>query len=278
MLEFFKSTAGARTPASFSGCGSEMMHAWIHKPAAQAFALVNRSRRLLALALLCPTALNALAHEEAIEIGRTFGGQLRVAEVFNPPVGLPRSPFPGITGQATGAIGIHSVLLDDPGEDLYQISPAADSRFILVAKQPGMEVWNDHGSGFMNVGESFYIGPAPFDTHPIWNITAPTNGIVYTLTLMIHDVNGVYQDSDPIVLEFTPIAPAQLSVEDNQDSVIITFQGTPDADYVLQAATSLAGGGNWTSIWTNHSEFDGSGFSVQSKAGHPRRFFRYFNH
>ena len=247
-------------------------------PARLKTAWPTRCVRLLAAGALCLAVLRAVAHEEAIEIGRTAAGKLRVADVFDPPAALPRSVFPGIIGQATGAIGIHSVAVDDPTNDLYRISPAADCRFILVAKQPGMEVWNDHGSGFMNVGESFYIGPAPFDTHPIWNITAPTNGIVYTLTLMIHDANGVYQDSDPIVLEFTPIAPAQLSVEDNQDSVIITFQGTPDADYVLQAATSLAGGGNWTSIWTNHSEFDGSGFSVQSKAGHPRRFFRYFNH
>jgi len=254
-----------------------MIQAFIHKPAARTGDLINRWRRLMALGWLCSNVLNAPAHEEAIEIGRTSAGQLKVASVFDPPVALPRSPFPGVNGQATGAIGIHSVILDDPGEDLYQISPAADSRFILVAKQPGMEVWDDHGSGFMTVGQSFFIGAAPFDTHPVWNITAPTNSTVYTLTLKIHDVNGIYQDSDPFILAFTPIAPAQLSIEEDGDSVTIWYQGTPEADYGLQAATTLGVGGNWTSVATNHSESDGSGLFVQPKGGEPQRYFRCLN-
>src|SRR5437763_2106834 len=120
-----------------------MIRACIHRAGTRTPVLVS-CLRLLALGSLCSTALTSVAHEEAIDIGRTGAGQLRVAGVFNPAVALPRSPFPGINGQATGAIGIHSVFLDDPGDDIYQLSSAADCRFILVAKQAGIEVWNDH--------------------------------------------------------------------------------------------------------------------------------------
>jgi len=254
-----------------------MNHASRYQPAIKTHHRLRHFVKLLPLWLLCLSALSSMGHEEAIEIGRAASGQLKVANLFDSPAALPRSVFPGINGQATGAIGIHSVILDDPSQDVFQIAPEADCRFILVAKQAGMEVWNDHGSGFMNVGQSFYIGPAPFDTHPVWNITLPTNGIVYSLTLKIHDLNGVYDDSEPFELEFTPIAPAQLTIQDNQDSVIIYIQGTPDADYTLQAATSLAAGGNWTNMATNHADVSGFGFFIQAKRDQPQRFFRCFH-
>jgi len=50
------------------------------------------------------------------------------------------------------------------------LSPDADFRFVLVAKDAGMEVGSDHGSGYMGVGDLFYIGNPLFDTHPIWDL------------------------------------------------------------------------------------------------------------
>src|SRR4029079_14275905 len=64
--------------------------------------------------------------------------------------------------------------------------------------------WNDTGSGFVPVGGAFYIGPPVFDTHPVWNIVTGTPGTIYTMTIKVHDVNGVYTDSEPTVLSFTP--------------------------------------------------------------------------
>ena len=140
-------------------------------------------------------------------VGHTSAGQLKISADFPRPVMLDLSIFPGIPGYAFGELAFHSTLLDEPALDLYQfpVSPDSDFRFILLAKDPGVEVWNDTGSGFLPVGGSFYIGVAPFDTHPIWNITTGTPGQTYTMALKLHDLNGFYTDSDPLVLSFTAV-------------------------------------------------------------------------
>src|SRR5207253_1101394 len=92
--------------------------------------------------------------------------------------------------------------------------------FILLAKDSGMEVWNDTGSGFLAVGGSFFVGQPPFDTHPLWNIPDSLATGSKSLSLKLHDVNGIYSDSGPITLSFQPIpepaitgiAPGFLSV------------------------------------------------------------------
>src|SRR5689334_9678599 len=95
--------------------------------------------------------------EEEILVGRSPAGQIKVDVGFTPPLELPVSACPGISGYVTGELGIHSTLLDDPGNGFFQLSTAADFRFLLLAKDPGMEVWNDTGSGYMGVGETFFI-------------------------------------------------------------------------------------------------------------------------
>src|SRR5947209_15865818 len=82
--------------------------------------------------------------EEEILTGRTAADRLKVEIGFDQPMALPRSIFPGISGYATGELGLHSTILDDPDKDFFQLSTAADFRFILLAKDPGVEVWNDH--------------------------------------------------------------------------------------------------------------------------------------
>ena len=216
-----------------------------------------------------------LAHEESeIDIGRTAAGLLKPVPLFDPPLVLRPSIFPGISGYATGLVGIHSVLFDDPTNDLFQLSTSADFRFILFSKDPGIEIWNDHGSAFMTNGESFYIGPPPFDTHPLWNIVSGTPGNIYSLTLKIHDVNGIYPDSDPFEMTFTPILPPTLTIQDHGETVTVTFTGSPEEEYVVQSATLLGPSTDWSDVSTNTAGADGLWTYTTSKSGALQRFFR----
>lgn len=109
----------------------------------------------------------ALAEEDDILVGRSAEGKLKFETSYVQPFELPASIFAGISGCATGSLGVHANDLDDPGSDFFTLSTASDLRLILLAKDPGMEVWKDHGSSHMGVGENFFIGPPYFDTHPI---------------------------------------------------------------------------------------------------------------
>ena len=215
--------------------------------------------------------------EEEINIGRTAAGELKVDIAFTPPLELEVSIFPGISGYATGLMGLHSVFFDDPDNDLYQLSPAADLRFILLAKDPGMEVWNDTGSGYLGIGQSFLVGSAPFDTHPIWNIVTGTAGNVYSLTLKLHDVNGVYPDSAPFVLSFTPqVLPGSGSYQINLtlvDPLHATLWWTTNAvGWELQSAGSVAAAG-WDAV-TNVPDIASTNFSLGITLDDSQKFFR----
>lgn len=221
-------------------------------------------------------ASRALAEDEIL-VGRTAVGQLKVDVGFMQPLELPASVFPGISGYATGELGLHSTLFDDPANDFFQLSPAADFRFILLAKDPGMEVWNDTGSGYLGIGESFYIGPAPFDTHPVWNLVTGTAGNVYSLTLLLHDLNGVYPDSAPFTLSFTPqvlpgSGPYRINITP-VDPLHATLWWTTNAvGWELQSADSVTTAA-WATV-TNAYEMAGTNYSLSITLVGSQKFFR----
>jgi hypothetical protein len=237
-------------------------------------------RNIVCLTLATVVALGvsqALAEEEIL-VGRSVAGQLKVDVDFLQPFQLEASVFPGISGYATGELGVHSTILDDPTNDFFQLSTAANFRFVLLAKDPGMEVWNDTGSGYMGISDTFFIGPAPFDTHPIWNIVIGTPGNAYSLTLKLRDLNGVYPDSAPFVLSFTPIQvlPGYGSYQIKiiqVDSLHTTLSWTTNAvGWELQSAASVAAA-NWDTV-TNVPGIAGTNFSLSITTADTQQFFR----
>jgi hypothetical protein len=232
-----------------------------------------RSIVCLTLATLVSSGVSQALAEEEILVGRSAAGQLKVDIGLTQPLELEASIFPGISGYATGEVGLHSTILDDPTNDFFQLSTAANFRFVLLAKDSGMEVWNDTGSGYMGISDTFFIGPAPFDTHPIWNIVNGTPGSAYSLTLKLRDLNGVYPDSAPFVLSFTPIQVLDRINIKQVDSLHATLSWTTNAvGWELQSAASVTAA-NWDTV-TNVPGLAGTNFSLSITTADTQRFFR----
>ena len=231
-------------------------------------------KKLLWLTLAVSTTAPALAHEETvITVGRSAAGEVLVDSDFAQPVELAPSIFPGIPGFATGELGVHSTIFDDPTNDFFQLSTAADFRLILLAKDPGMEIWNDTGTGYMATNEMFYVGVSPFDTHPIWNLVTGTPGHSYSLTLKLRDLNGIYPDSAPFVVSFTAEQvhyPLAIKPVDPQHAALLWT--TNAVGWELQAAASLTTT-NWAAL-TNVPAITGTNFSLGISTGEAQRFFR----
>lgn len=201
------------------------------------------------IAFLLLVNIPSLRAEEDVLFGRDAMNHLKLRIEFQQPLVLEYSIFPGISGYATGEMGFHSTVFDEPTNDFYQVSTDSDFRLILLAKDPGMEVWNDHGSGFMNLGESFYVGQAPFDTHPIWNLVDGYYTNSYSLTLKLKDLNEIYPDSDPFVLNFTAEKPPELHISTNdKSSVVLSWPLEFSAWTLEQSTVPNALSTNWISI------------------------------
>src|SRR5208337_1419993 len=80
--------------------------------------------KVLVVAWVALTAWSTGAEDET-DNGRSAAGQIKAEVRFVPPLGLPVSVFPGFPGYATGEVGFHSTLLDDPTNDFFQVSTAA---------------------------------------------------------------------------------------------------------------------------------------------------------
>ena len=215
----------------------------------------------------------ARAEENAIHVGRSAAGQLKFAVDFSLPFALLPSVFPGKPGYLTGDLGIHAADEEDGTNDFFLLTNTCDLRFILTAKTPGMEVWNDTGSGYMAAGENFFIGQPFFDTHPLWNIVAGTPGSSYSVTLKLHDVNGVYADSEPFEFSFTPVDFRPILKLARAASQQVTLTWPLEANgWILESANSLAGS-TWNTV-TNNPGLDGTNFTLNLPATRPQQFFR----
>lgn len=152
--------------------------------------------------LVCAPGAAADVHE--ILVGRDAAGRLQVRLEGDLPVELNPSVFPGFPGWAEGQPGFESTILDDPGDDFYIPSAAAELQWILLSIGPGIRVLNDTGSAPMAPGETFYVGHPIFDVHPFWHIAAGQPGITASIRIVIHDLSGLYTDSEELELTLTP--------------------------------------------------------------------------
>lgn len=237
------------------------------------YPLKNISVLTIVVIATCAVSITFAHEEQVLLVGRTGAGELHVHMDFNQPVELPESIFPGISGYAFGELAFHSTILDEPAEDLFQLSTAADFQLILIAKDAGMEVWNDTGSGYMGTNQTYYIGPAPFDNHPLWNIANGTPGNTYSLTLKLRDVNNVYPESDPFVLSFTPIQLVQRIVIQQVDSQHVALLWPSNAvNWELQTSVSITAT-NWVTV-TNVPASVGTNHSVTINTTGQQQFFR----
>ena len=217
-------------------------------------------------------AVPAVAEEAEIHIGRSTAGQIKVEVHFDPPLELEPSVFPGILGFATGLLGMHSADADDPTNDFFQVSSAADFRFILLAKDQGMEIWK-YPAGHMAIGETYVLGQAPFDNHPLWHLTTNTPGVAYSLTLKMHDVNGVYADSDPFALSFTAqIVRPYLRIARTDAQRATLSWPTNAVGWTLESA-NFPTAGNWNLI-TNVPSISSTNFSLSLGTADSPKFFR----
>jgi hypothetical protein len=236
--------------------------------------LIRNIACLTCACLVTLAAMQATADDELeIHVGRTAAQELAIEIHFPQPVVVPVSIFPGITGYAFGELAFHSLAFDEPTNDFFQLSPSADFRLILIAKDPGMEVWNDTGSGFLATNQTYYIGQPPFDNHPLWNIVNGTQGSVYSLTLKLYDVNNVYPDSNPFVLSFTPeqkIPHININRVGAQHAALLWT--TNSIGWELQSSPSLTST-NWNTI-TNAPSVVATNFSLTINTDAQQQFFR----
>jgi hypothetical protein len=117
---------------------------------------------------------------------------------------LEASRLIGIDGYAAGFPGFNSIFEERAGDAFFQLDPASSIEFVLVGADPGIAVWNDHGTGPMAVEETFLLGAPPFDAHAVWNCTRGEAGKRYALRLKLRDRTGRYGDSDVFSPGFTP--------------------------------------------------------------------------
>jgi hypothetical protein len=156
----------------------------------------------LLLALLA-APIQAQAHPEIV-VGRDAKG--RLAARFDAARTFPLGPsrLVGIAGYADAMPGLNSTFTAKPDEDLLVLDEASDLEFVLLAADPGIQVWNDRGTGPMKVGETFSLGHPPFDSHPVWVAPHGEAGQRYVLRLRLRDRAGRSAESADFTPAFTP--------------------------------------------------------------------------
>jgi hypothetical protein len=77
-----------------------------------------------------------------------------------------------------------------------------------------------------------------------------------------------------VVVAGRPSTPSTIGIQNNADgTVTVTFAGTPDAQYVVQASDNLAPPA-WENLSTNTAGTDGQWTFTESTEHHPVRLYR----
>ena len=175
--------------------------------------------------------------DDGIVIGRDASGRLK-AHVHEPSFEVPFSSFSQAPGWAFGILGIESIVIDEPDEDLFVPDSSADVEVVLVSADAGCAVWGPTAP--LMAGESLHVGSPFFDYHPLWQIEDGPSGASFTLRFYAHDRAAVYTDSE----EFEVVLTAAFCASDYDlntfvngddfDAFVLDFElGDPRADVDL---------------------------------------------
>ena len=102
-----------------------------------------------------PLGLASQAPGQALEleVGNSAALKIKIRSAIVMPIVMPLSIFgPGIPGHAMSEPEFHSAQSARPAEDYFVLAPFANVRMVLLSKDPGVEVLNDTGSGYLGVG------------------------------------------------------------------------------------------------------------------------------
>jgi hypothetical protein len=209
----------------------------------------------------------------------------------------------GLTRAAGENVGTHAILqgtlsaganynLTYVGAN-FTISPANSATAINSSMNPSTQ-----GS---NVTFTASVTPvAPAITIPTGNVQFYTNGAPAgdlvplisgaasisaaslapgsnTVTVVYAGDGNFYGSSNSLVQMVNVIAqtPGAITLTKNGDGTItVTFQGTPGAQYLVQAVSDLGQSAGWENVATNTALPDGSWTFTESMAAHARRFYR----
>ncbi len=197
---------------------------------------------LVALSWTLPAAAQ---HEHAgdAEIGHWMG---QVAVGFDGDEAFSLAETSGIlTGWAGDEPGFTTVEADEPEEELLALDAATVLVLEVVSLDPALKA---HTPGFASVltatGDSWTMGSAPFDDHPVWHIDSTDPGFdplqtVWTGVFRVLDSGPTaLAPSEPFTILFTNLPPAEpfLRGDGNAD-------GTVDvADAIFSLSALFSGG------------------------------------
>lgn len=151
---------------------------------------------------VCGSAALAQHHEE-IQAAVDAQGRLHMHTHAPMPFMVPESPFVGIPGYATAEIALASLPSDHPAIGLFMLPATVDIRAVLVAADPGMQVFGIPQP--LQVGQEIAMGAPVIHVLPVWHLPNGLPGQEYNISFYFRDASGQLQDSEVFELSFVPV-------------------------------------------------------------------------
>ncbi len=176
-------------------------------------------KRMTSLAVILAAATAPVAyaggdgheHEGDLIVGRTGAGQLAIEFDFDEPIVL--QPTSGLlNGWALDEPGVDALEEDEPGEDFFQLSLAADLVWVVTAIDSALKAWLP---GFVDVldgaGDEWHLGDVDsLHQHATWHIDSDTPGFSpsaspWSMSFRLEDRGlSAYCDSPIYTMTFVP--------------------------------------------------------------------------
>lgn len=171
----------------------------------------------LCLFLFATTPAAFAEHEGDIIIGRTSAAQL--AAEFNTDEAYELPQVALIPGDGWGGVapGFEALEADEPAEDFYMLSAAAQIAIELISIDADLMMWDNPPTQVVlqHPGDQwdFPTGNA-FHKHGFWLIDDPDFselGEAFMITFKLIDRGGTYADSNAYTAQFTPVPEPGMS-------------------------------------------------------------------